>query len=101
MPLKDISISFVQGSTNVEFLALDIPMEAEAWKGEVNFLVVPMTRFDVILGLDWADKYLIAHFGRRIDKVLLDNLDGHNGVMVNLHRPTIKQVESSEQSSPP
>ena len=101
MPLKDISISFVQGSTNVGFLALDIPMEAEAWKGKVNFLVVPMTGFDVILGLDWADKYLIAHFGRRIDKVLLDNLDGHNGVVVSLHRPTNKQVQSSKQSSPP
>ena len=101
MPLRDISISFVQGSTNIGSLALDIPMEAEAWKGKVNFLVVPMTGFDVILGLDWADKYLIAHFGRRIDKVLLDNLDGHNGVVVSLHRSTNKQVQSSKQSSPP
>ena len=99
MPLRDISISFVQGSTNVGFLALDIPMEAEAWKGKVNFLVVPMTGFDVILGLDWADKYLIAHFGRRIDKVLLDNLDGNKGVVVSLHRPTnkCKQVQSTKK----
>ena len=52
MPLNDISISFVQGSTNIGSLALDIPMEAEAWKGKVNFLVVPMIRFNVVLGLD-------------------------------------------------
>ena len=101
MFLKDIYISFVQGSIDVGLIALDIIMEAEAWKGKVNFLVVPMTGFDVILGLDWADKYLIAHFGRRIDKVLLDNLDGHNGVVVSLHRSTNKQVQSSKQSSPP
>ena len=99
MPLNDISISFVKASTNVGLLALEIPMEAEAWKGKVKFLVVPMTGFDVILGLDWVDKYLIVHFGRRIDKVLLDNLDGHNGVVVNLHRPTMKQVKSSDRSS--
>ena len=52
MPLRDISISFVQGSTNIGSLALDIPMEAEAWKRKVNFLVVPMIRFNVVLGLD-------------------------------------------------
>ena len=78
-------------------MALDITMEAEAWKGKVNFLVVLMTRFDVILGLDWADKYFIIHFGRKIEKVLLDNLHGHN--LVNLHRPTMKQVKSSDRSS--
>ena len=52
MFLKDIYISFVQGSIDVGLIALDIIMEAEAWKRKVNFLVVPMIRFNVVLGLD-------------------------------------------------
>ena len=65
----------VQGSTNVGPMMLDIPMEEEAWKGNINVLVVPMIGFDVILGLDWADNYLTTHFGKRIDQVLLENFD--------------------------
>ena len=74
-------------------MMLDIPMEEEAWKGNINVLVVPMIGFDVILGLDWADNYLTTHFGKRIDQVLLENFDGHNKVVVNLHRPTMTQVK--------
>ena len=57
-------------------------------------MIFRMTRFDVTLGLDWANKYLVAHFGRSVNKVLLEILDGHNGVVVNLHCPTMKQVKN-------
>ena len=54
-PLLNLSISFVQGSTKASFLAKNISIEADAWKGSITFLVVPMKG----LGSFWDSNGLI------------------------------------------
>ena len=45
-----------------------------------------MDGFEVILGLEWIDKFVINQFGKKVDKLLLDNEDGKGGVIVSMHR---------------
>ena len=81
-----VPIFFVQGSSTANLVAKEVKMESCAWSGILNFLVVDMPEYNVILGLDWMNKYLISFFGKKCDKLLLDNLDGVGGVLVNLFR---------------
>ena len=85
-PLTNLSVSFVQGYTNKCSLAANVLIEVGEWKGQTPFLVVDMDRCEVILGLEWVDKYVINQFGRKVDKVLLDYEDGKAGIIVNMHR---------------
>ena len=55
-PLLNLSINFVQGSIKANFLAKNIPIEADAWKGSITFLVVPMKG----LGSFWDSNGLIS-----------------------------------------
>ena len=80
----EIPINFVQGSTSSGQLARNVLVEAGAWKGFVSFLIVDMQEYEAIFGLEWMDQYLISFFGKRSDKVLLDNLDDSGGVLVDL-----------------
>ena len=83
---NSVPIFSVEGSSATNLVAKDVKMELGVWSGIVNFLVVDMPEYNVILGLDWMDKYLISFFGKKCDKLLLDNLDGVGGVLVNLFR---------------
>ena len=38
----------------------DVKVEARDWKGRTTFVLVDMDSFDVILGLEWVDKYVIS-----------------------------------------
>ena len=85
-PLTNLSINFVQGFTNACALVVDVLIEVEEWMGRTSFLVVDMDGFEVILGLEWIDKFVINQFGKKVDKLLLDNEDGKGGVIVSMHR---------------
>ena len=89
-PLTNLSVSFVQGYTNKCSLAANVLIEAGEWKGRTPFLAVDMDGCEVILGLEWVDKYVINQFGKKVDKVLLDNEDGKGGIIVNMHRRNAK-----------
>ena len=81
--IKDVAVKFVQASSTTAQIAMGVTVQASTWKGTVNFLVVPMDGFQVILGLEWADTYLICQFEKGLDKFLLDNSKGTR-VMVDL-----------------
>ena len=72
-PLRNLTINFVQGFTNTCSIIEDVKVEAGDWKGRTTFLLVDIDNFDVILGLEWVDKYVISQFGKKVDKLLLDN----------------------------
>ena len=74
-PLTNRSVSFVEGYTNKCSLAADVLIEAGEWKWRTPFLEVDMDGCKVILGLRWVDKYVINQFGKKVDKVLLDNCE--------------------------
>ena len=91
-PLSNLADNFVMGFTNTCSIVEDVKVEAGDWKGRTTFLSVDMDNFDVILGLEWVDKYVISQFGKKVDKLLLDNEDGKGGVIVNMYRHKEERV---------
>ena len=85
-PLINLSVNFVQGLTNTHALVVDGLIEVEEWKGQIPFLAVDMDGFEVILGLEWIDKFIINNSGKKVDTLLLDNEDEKVGVIVNMHK---------------
>ena len=42
--------------------------------------------------LEWVDRYVISQFGKKVDKLLLDNEDGKGGIIVNMYRHKEERV---------
>ena len=95
-PLRNLAINFVQGFTNTCSIIEDVEVEAGDWKGQTTFLSVDMEHFDVILGLEWVDRYVISQFGKKVDKLLLDNEDGKGGIIVNMYRHKEERVTNQK-----
>ena len=74
----------------------DVKVEARDWKGRTTFVLVDMDSFDVILGLEWVDKYVISQFGKKVDKLLLDNEDRKGSVIVNMYRHKEERVTNQK-----
>ena len=52
------------------------------WKAPLNFIIVPTKKFEVIMGLEWADKYMVTFFGERSRSTIIRTLWGkcHGGL---------------------
>ena len=88
--LAPTAVSFAQGNDSNVMAAYGVRIHAGAWSAKLDFLVVPMDNFEMIVGMAFIDKYLICNFGKRVDQLMLD-MQG-NGITVKCKRcPSFKK----------
>ncbi|KAH7438211.1 hypothetical protein KP509_04G005900 [Ceratopteris richardii] len=82
--LPEMSVTFAQGRDDNVKIALNVRMTMGEWSAKLDFLVVPLESFDVIVGLSFMDRYMVSMLGKGMDKLLLD-MQG-NIVVVDCYR---------------
>ncbi|KAH7283244.1 hypothetical protein KP509_35G067500 [Ceratopteris richardii] len=97
--LPEMSVTFAQGRDDNVKIALNVRMTVGEWSAKLDFLVVPLESFDVIVGLSFMDRYMVSLLGKKIDKLLLD-MQG-NIVVVDCYRTQGKQENGDNPGSNP
>ncbi|MCO5586601.1 hypothetical protein L7F22_040542 [Adiantum nelumboides] len=69
---RSISLGFVQGEDSDTAMAFDVMVQIEEWNAKIDFIVVPMDSYDMMLGLIWFDNYVMSLYGKRVNQLMLD-----------------------------
>ncbi|MCO5613075.1 hypothetical protein L7F22_067349 [Adiantum nelumboides] len=67
-----ISIGFVQGKDSDTAMAFNVMVQIGEWKANIDFIVVPMDSYDMMLGLIWFDNYVMSLYNKGVKKLMLD-----------------------------
>ncbi|MCO5548833.1 hypothetical protein L7F22_002295 [Adiantum nelumboides] len=71
---RSISVGFVQGEDSDTSMAFDVMVQIGEWRAKMDFIVVPMDSYDMMLGLIWFDNYVMSLYGKGV--VLLSGRSG-------------------------
>ncbi|MCO5554803.1 hypothetical protein L7F22_008338 [Adiantum nelumboides] len=97
---RSISVGFVQGEDSDTSMAFDVMVQIGEWRAKMDFIVVPMDSYDMMLGLIWFDNYVMSLYGKGVNQVMLD-MNGR-GVAVPIIRSNevIKATKPSAEVKP-
>ncbi|MCO5556248.1 hypothetical protein L7F22_009794 [Adiantum nelumboides] len=69
---RSISVGFVQHEDSGTAMAFDVMVQIGEWKAKIDFIVVPMDSYDMMLGLIWFENYVMSLYGKRVNQLMLD-----------------------------